>query len=170
MKFRACCKELADDIIFGATNEILCEEFLKLMQEEFEMGMMGELKFFLELQIKQSNDGIFIHQVNYAKELLKKFKLDDYKKHASSMNPTFILNLDEYDKKKSNEYGLTGYCDAHYTRDRVERKNTSEGCHFIGANLVSRDNKRQGTIVMSTAKAEYIFVARCYSQLLWIKH
>ena len=41
-----------DDIIFGATNHCLCEEFSKLMQGEFEMSMMGELKFFLGLQIK----------------------------------------------------------------------------------------------------------------------
>ena len=41
-----------DDIIFGATNHCLCEEFFKLMQGEFEMSMIGELKFFLGLQIK----------------------------------------------------------------------------------------------------------------------
>ena len=42
-----------DDIIFGATNEELCQEFSKLMQGEFEMSMMGELNFFLGLQVKQ---------------------------------------------------------------------------------------------------------------------
>ena len=42
-----------DYIIFGATNVSLCEEFVKSMHSEFEMGMMGELNFFLSLQIKQ---------------------------------------------------------------------------------------------------------------------
>jgi len=42
-----------DDIIFGSTNEILCEQFVKAMQGEFEMSMMGELNYFLCLQIKQ---------------------------------------------------------------------------------------------------------------------
>jgi len=42
-----------DDIVFGATNESLGKEFSKLMQEEFEMSLIGELKFFLGLQIKQ---------------------------------------------------------------------------------------------------------------------
>ena len=41
-----------DDIIFGATNHKLCECFLKDMQNEFEMIMMGELTFFLNLQVK----------------------------------------------------------------------------------------------------------------------
>ena len=43
-----------DDIIFGATNESLCQEFSKVMQGEFEMSMMGELAFFLGLQVRQT--------------------------------------------------------------------------------------------------------------------
>ena len=50
-----------DDIIFGATNQSLCEHFVKEMKSEFEMSMMGELTFFLGLQVKQSKDGIFIN-------------------------------------------------------------------------------------------------------------
>ena len=50
-----------DDIIFGATNEMLCEDFAKLMQTECEISMMGELNFFLGLQIKQTPHDIYIH-------------------------------------------------------------------------------------------------------------
>ena len=50
-----------DDIIFGSTNENLCQEFAKIMQVKFEMSMMGELNFFLRLQIKQTKEGIFIN-------------------------------------------------------------------------------------------------------------
>ena len=45
-----------NDIIFGATNKNLCKEFAKCMQDEFEMSMMGELNFFLGLQIKQTSE------------------------------------------------------------------------------------------------------------------
>ena len=48
-----------DDIIFGVTNESLCKEFAKFIQEEFEMSMMGELNYLLWLQIKQSSQ---VHQ------------------------------------------------------------------------------------------------------------
>ena len=51
-----------DDIISGATNGSLCEEFAKSMHSEFEMSMMGELNFFLGLQIKQLKEGTFINQ------------------------------------------------------------------------------------------------------------
>ena len=58
-----------DDIIFGATSEHLGEEFSSLMGREFEMSMMGELTFFLGLQIKQSSNGISICQEKYIKEI-----------------------------------------------------------------------------------------------------
>ncbi|KAJ9557751.1 hypothetical protein OSB04_012365 [Centaurea solstitialis] len=53
-----------DDIIFGSTDVSMCKEFESLMQSEFEMSMMGELTFFLEPQVKQSFEGIFINQAN----------------------------------------------------------------------------------------------------------
>jgi len=68
-----------NDIIFGSTNASLCKEFSKLMQDEFEMSMMRELKFFLGIQINQCKDGLYVHQSKYTKELLKKFKLEDCK-------------------------------------------------------------------------------------------
>ena len=61
-----------DDIIFGSTNPSLCEEFSKCMYNEFEMSTMGELSFFLGLQIKQLKDGIFLNQEKYIKDLLKR--------------------------------------------------------------------------------------------------
>ncbi|GJS85395.1 retrovirus-related pol polyprotein from transposon TNT 1-94, partial [Tanacetum coccineum] len=62
-----------DDIIFGSTNPKLSKRFEKLMHNKFEMSMMGELKFFLGIQIHQSPRGIFINQAKYAQEILKKY-------------------------------------------------------------------------------------------------
>ncbi|GJZ08170.1 retrovirus-related pol polyprotein from transposon TNT 1-94 [Tanacetum coccineum] len=61
-----------DDIIFGSTNPKLSKRFEKLMHSKFDMSMMGELKFFLGIQIHQSLLGIFINQAKYAQEILKK--------------------------------------------------------------------------------------------------
>ena len=61
-----------DDIVFGATNPILCKEFEQLMQREFEMSMVGELSYLFGLYIKQMKEGIFINQAKYVKDLLKK--------------------------------------------------------------------------------------------------
>nr|GEX78345.1 copia protein [Tanacetum cinerariifolium] len=61
-----------DDILFGSTNPKLSKQFEKLMHIKFEMSMMGELKFFLGIQIHQSPRGIFINQTKYAQEILIK--------------------------------------------------------------------------------------------------
>ncbi|GJS92885.1 putative ribonuclease H-like domain-containing protein [Tanacetum coccineum] len=66
-----------DDIIFGSTNPDFSKRFANLMKNNFEMSMMGELKFFLGLQVHQSPRGIFISQSQYAIELLKKHGLDE---------------------------------------------------------------------------------------------
>ncbi|GJU32444.1 retrovirus-related pol polyprotein from transposon TNT 1-94 [Tanacetum coccineum] len=66
-----------DDIIFGSTNPDFSKRFAKLMKNNFEMSMMGELMFFLGLQVHQYPHGIFISQSQYAIELLKKHGLDE---------------------------------------------------------------------------------------------
>ena len=66
-----------DDIIFGSTNEKLCKKFKSCMKNKLEMSMIGELKYFLGLQIKQKNDEIFINQAKYTRELIKRFGLED---------------------------------------------------------------------------------------------
>ena len=78
-----------DDIIFGSTNDNLCKRFAKLMQSRYEMSMMGELKFFLGLQVNQRSDGIFICQSKYTKELLKKYNMED---SASARTPSSKLS------------------------------------------------------------------------------
>ncbi|GJZ93999.1 retrovirus-related pol polyprotein from transposon TNT 1-94 [Tanacetum coccineum] len=66
-----------DDIIFGSTNPNFSKRFANILKNNFEMSMMGELKFFLGLQVHQSSRGIFISQSQYVIELLKKHGLDE---------------------------------------------------------------------------------------------
>ncbi|GKF18847.1 retrovirus-related pol polyprotein from transposon TNT 1-94 [Tanacetum coccineum] len=62
-----------DDIIFGSTKRSWCDEFEALMKSRFQMSSIGELTFFLGLQVKQKEDGIFISQDKYVAEILKKY-------------------------------------------------------------------------------------------------
>ena len=61
-----------DDIIFGSDDDQISKQFAEYMKNEFEMSMLGEMKFFLGLQINQSDKGIFISQTKYIHEMLKK--------------------------------------------------------------------------------------------------
>ena len=88
-----------DDIIFGSTNHTLVVEFAKLMSQEFEMSMMGELSFMLGLQIKQMDGGIFISQENYERELVKKFGMDDSKEARTHMAHNVRMDIADSGKK-----------------------------------------------------------------------
>ncbi|GJW49399.1 putative ribonuclease H-like domain-containing protein [Tanacetum coccineum] len=66
-------KVYVDDIIFGSTKKSLCVEFEQMMHKRFLMSSMGDLTFFLGLQVKQKDDGIFISQDKYVADILKKF-------------------------------------------------------------------------------------------------
>ncbi|GKE22619.1 putative ribonuclease H-like domain-containing protein [Tanacetum coccineum] len=74
-----------DDIIFGSIKKSLCTEFEKMMHKKFQMSSMGELTFFLGLQVKQKEDGIFISQDKYVTEILKKFGFTDVKTASTPM-------------------------------------------------------------------------------------
>ncbi|GJY42334.1 putative ribonuclease H-like domain-containing protein [Tanacetum coccineum] len=74
-----------DDIIFGSTKKSLCTDFEKIMHKKFQMSSMGEITFFLGLQMKQKEDGIFISQDKYVTEILKKFGFSDVKTASTPM-------------------------------------------------------------------------------------
>nr|GEW08551.1 putative ribonuclease H-like domain-containing protein [Tanacetum cinerariifolium] len=75
-----------NDIIFGSTNKDLCKAFEKLMKDKFQMSSMRELTFFLGLQVKQKQDGIFISQDKYVAEILRKFGLTDGKSASTPID------------------------------------------------------------------------------------
>ena len=89
------CQIYVNDIIFRSTKASLGREFSKSMQAEFEMSLMGELKFFLGIQINQTPEGTYMHQRKYVKELLKKFELSECKPSKTQMHPTCILEKEE---------------------------------------------------------------------------
>ncbi|GKA78648.1 putative ribonuclease H-like domain-containing protein [Tanacetum coccineum] len=80
-----------DDIIFGGTKKELCTEFEKLMHKNFQMSFIGELTFFLGLQVLQKEDGIFISQDKYVDEILKKFSFSTVKTGSTHMEASKIL-------------------------------------------------------------------------------
>ncbi|GJZ29597.1 putative ribonuclease H-like domain-containing protein [Tanacetum coccineum] len=86
---------VSDDIIFGSTNKSWCDEFEVLMQSRFQMSSMGELTFFLGLQVKQNKGGIFISQDKYVAEILKKFALENVKAAITPMETKLPFDKDE---------------------------------------------------------------------------
>jgi hypothetical protein len=73
----------------------LVSGFQEMMENEFQMSMISELTFFLGIQVKQMNQGIFVHQVKYTKDLIKKFNMTELKPMSTPMSMTMSLGPDE---------------------------------------------------------------------------
>jgi hypothetical protein len=84
-----------DDIIFGVSSHTLVCSFQELMENEFQMSMMGELSFFLGIQVNQMRKCTFMHQVKYMKDLMKKFNMVELKPVSTPMSTSTSLGLDE---------------------------------------------------------------------------
>nr|ABA98062.2 retrotransposon protein, putative, Ty1-copia subclass [Oryza sativa Japonica Group] len=132
---------------------------LFICQIYFEMSMMGELTFFLGLQVKQAQEGTFISQTKYVKDILKKFGMEDAKPIKTPMPTNGHLDLDDNGKcvdQKGCDFELLGYSDSDYAGCKVDRKSTTGTCQFLGRSLVSWSSKKQNSIALSTAEAKYV--------------
>eukprot|EP00253_Pinus_taeda_P004983 PITA_04983 len=74
-----------DDIIFGSNEKDMSQSFALVMQKEFEISLLGELTYFLGLQIQQKEGGIVLSQTKYLKQILKKYGMEDAKRVCTPM-------------------------------------------------------------------------------------
>ncbi|RZB86587.1 Retrovirus-related Pol polyprotein from transposon TNT 1-94 [Glycine soja] len=165
MNFKLYEMDVKSAFLNGLIQE---EEFSIDMQSEFEMSMMGELNYFLGLQIKQTNDGIFVNQAKCCKELIKRFRMENSKHLATPMSTGCYLDKDE-SCQPVHEKQYRGYSDSDFAGSKTDRKSTSGTCQFIGSALVSWHNKKQNSVALSTAEPEYISTGSCCAQILWMK-
>ncbi|XP_073271383.1 uncharacterized protein [Primulina huaijiensis] len=96
------CQIYVDDIIFGSSSQKHANDFVECMSSTFEMSMVGELSYFLGLQIKQLHDGIFLCQSKYAKNLIKKFANENTKHMKTPMGSNEKLSKDDAAENADN--------------------------------------------------------------------
>ncbi|GJS20645.1 uncharacterized mitochondrial protein-like protein [Tanacetum coccineum] len=153
--------------------------------EGTKMSSMGELTFFLGLQVKQKNDDIFISQDKYVAEILKKFGFTDVKTTSTPMETQKPLLKDEDGEEmdvylyrylkgqpklglwylKDSPFDLVTYTDSDYAEASLDRKSTTGGCQFLGCRLISWQCKKQTMVANSTTEAEYVAASSCYRQV-----
>ncbi|GJZ58899.1 putative ribonuclease H-like domain-containing protein [Tanacetum coccineum] len=222
-----------DDIIFGSTKSSMVKDFEELMQKEFKMSSMGELTFFLGLQVKQTTAGIFLSQDKYVKDILNKFDFRTIKPASTPIEAHKSLGKDEEGEDvdvhlyrsmigclmyltasrpdimfavclcarfqvtpkvshmhavkrifrylkhqpklglwypKDSPFHLEAFSDSDYAGDNHDRRSTSGGCQYLGRRLVSWQCKKQTIVAISSTEAEYVAVASCCAQVLWMQN
>nr|GEV03733.1 hypothetical protein [Tanacetum cinerariifolium] len=181
-----------DDIIFGSTNLKYCTKFLELMVKRFERSMMGEMKFFLGIQVNQFLNMIFINQSKYILDILKRFRMENYDTVPTPMVEQAKLKLDLVEKSVDHTdyrsmigslmhvtlsrpdiifatysgFDLIAYSDADHVGCHLDRKSTSGSVQFLGDKLVCWSSKKQNCVSISTAESEYVAVSSCCAQVL----
>ncbi|GKA21312.1 putative ribonuclease H-like domain-containing protein [Tanacetum coccineum] len=147
---------------------------------------MGELTFFLRLQVQQKKDGIIVSQDKYVADILKKFDFATVKTASTPMEPNKALIKDEeadsvdvhlYRSMIGSLMYLTTSrpdiifsictCASDYAGASLERKSTTGGSQFLGNRLISWQCKNQTIVANSTTKAEYVAAANCCGQTVY---
>ncbi|KAI3676158.1 hypothetical protein L1987_85758 [Smallanthus sonchifolius] len=163
------------------------------------MSNMGELSFFLGLQVSQREDGIYLHQTKYVQDILSKYKMND----SSTSGTPIPVNHGLHPDKDGNDVdsrlyrGMIGslmyltasrpdimfdvcLCSSSHSTSKptliqimavvtLTESQLSGGWKFLGDRLVSWQCKKQSTVSVSTCEAEYIAAASGCSQIMWIQ-
>nr|GEW96505.1 hypothetical protein [Tanacetum cinerariifolium] len=132
------------------------------------MSSMGELIFFLGLQVKQKKDGIFISQDKYVAKILKKFGFTKVKTATTPMETQKPLLKDEDVEKWM--FTCIAYTDSDYAGASLDRKSITGGCQFLICRLISWQCKKQTVLANSTTKAKYLAASSCCGRVLWIQN
>ncbi|GJX86897.1 putative ribonuclease H-like domain-containing protein [Tanacetum coccineum] len=141
---------------------------------EEEMSSMGELTFFLGLQVKQQPDGIFISQDKSMDLVSLIFQVTPKASHLNAVKRIFRY-LKHQPKlglwyPRDSPFELEAYSDSDYGGASLDRKSTTGGCQFLRKRLISWQCKKQTIMANSTTEAEYVAAANCCGQVLWIQN
>ncbi|GJX57245.1 retrovirus-related pol polyprotein from transposon TNT 1-94, partial [Tanacetum coccineum] len=162
-----------DDSIFGSTSQNLCDDFAKIMHDEFKMSMIGELKdskltktlMSTEIKLTKEDEADSVDSSKY-RENPKTTHLEAVKRIFSYIRGTSHLGL-WY--PKGTGIDTIVYADSDHAGDYVDRKSTSGVCTFMGCCLTSWFAKKQTALAISMTEAEYVSAGKACQQVLWMK-
>ncbi|KAH9648545.1 hypothetical protein KPL70_025633 [Citrus sinensis] len=182
-----------DDLIFTGSNPSLFEEFKRVMIKEFEMTDNGLMAYYLGIEVKQKEEGIFISQESYAKEIIKRFKMNDCKPistpvecgvklskydEGEDIDPTFFKSLVGSLRyltctRPDILYAvglLIGYSDSDWGGDVDDRKSITGFVFFIGDIAFTWMSKKQPIVTLSTCEAEYVTAISSVCHAIWLSN
>eukprot|EP00253_Pinus_taeda_P003787 PITA_03787 len=186
-----------DDLIFTSNDASLIVDFKAVMKNEFQMTDLGFLRYFLGIEVDQSENGVFISQDKYVEAVLKRFIMQNSK---ATVTPTVVgLKLTKEDNSKDFDpklyksiVGSLMYLTAtrpdimhavslisrfmerpkethRQAAKRILRKITSGYVFHMGSGAISWASKKQPVVALSTAEAEYVAAIAAACQVVWLR-
>eukprot|EP00253_Pinus_taeda_P003902 PITA_03902 len=144
-----------DDIIFGSNEEAMSRNFASVMQQEFEMSLLGTRPDIM-------------HVVG----IVGRFQANPKESHLQAIKRIFkyLQGTQNFGLWYPRDTNLTlhAYIDEDWTGSIDDRKSTNGDAFYMGSRLVSWFSKKQSSIALSTAEAEYVAATSCCTQLLWM--
>nr|GEU33566.1 retrovirus-related Pol polyprotein from transposon TNT 1-94 [Tanacetum cinerariifolium] len=168
-----------DDMIYASSSSKLILEFQASMKM-FDMTDLGELRYFLGLEIIQTSSGVFMTQQKYVEDTINKFYMAGYKIAPTPMNineklrvddGTCLTNAKTYRSLigRHDKFVLKGLCDSDWAGSIEDRCITSGYCFLLGTTVVSWKSKKQATVALSSTEAEYVAVTESACQVVWLR-
>eukprot|EP00253_Pinus_taeda_P024696 PITA_24696 len=143
-----------DDLLITENLASAIVTVKRALHDRFLMTDMGPLHFFLGLEISQDATGIKLSQTKYARDLLERFRMTDYKPASTPF--LFGVRLEDGDSDWAGE--------------SIDRKSTSEYSLNLGSGPICWSSKKQAATALSLAEAEYRGVVNITIQALWLQH
>ncbi|KAG6425267.1 hypothetical protein SASPL_115694 [Salvia splendens] len=145
-------------------------EFKKVMTEEFEMTDIGLMAYYLGVEVKQREDGVFITQEHYAKEILKKFKMEDCKPINTPVECEVKLSKNDKEEKVDPTLYTSLVGSLRQRREYLDiSKSTSGYVFYMGDTAFTWMSKKQLIVTLSNCEAEYVAVTFSVCHVIWLR-
>eukprot|EP00253_Pinus_taeda_P019102 PITA_19102 len=153
-----------DDLLITSSSASAIATVKRALYDRFLMTDMGPLHFFLGLEISQDATGIKFSQAKYARDLLERFHMTDYKPSSTP----FLSGVRLEDG--GTTLNLLGFTDFDWVGDNIDCKSTFGYSLSLGSGPIYWSSKKQTAIALSSAEAEYKGVVNITIQALWLQH
>ncbi|KAG8480148.1 hypothetical protein CXB51_024926 [Gossypium anomalum] len=182
-----------DDLLVTGGDQAMLADFKTKMHQMFEMSVLGEMTYFLGMEVTQSQAGFFLSQKTFAIKILKKFSMQNCKATSTPVAIGERLTSQSNSEKdhfravkrvlryikgtlnygmhysKAKDLRLIGYTDSDWAGSKDDLKSTSGYAFTLGSAMFCWSSKKQSIVAQSTAEAEYVAAAGAVNQAIWLR-
>nr|GEX21400.1 EXS, C-terminal [Tanacetum cinerariifolium] len=156
-----------DDLFVTGTSLDCIDEFKKRMVSQFEMSYLGELTYYLCIEVSQGKDYVEIKQERYVMKILKEAGIEDCNAALCTMEPGLKLSKAEDEPERGNDMRLVGY--SSHNVDIDDRRSSTGHIFYLGTSPITWCSQKQTTVALSSCEAEFMAATAAACQAIWLR-